>query len=112
MLGEFIKNQRKQKGYSLRKLAHAVGVSPTMLCKMEHDAHGFKAGEETLKRIAVLLEVNTDFMLALAGKIDSDVLNAIITEPLLMPKIIRGFAKLKHGYLKEVVDLLKENEIK
>jgi transcriptional regulator with XRE-family HTH domain len=109
MLGEFIRDRREQKGYSVRKLAHAVGISPTMMSKMERDAHGFKAGGETLKRIADILDVNTDFMLSLAGKIDSDVLNAIIAEPLLMPDIIRGFSKLKHHYLKEVAVLLKEN---
>jgi transcriptional regulator with XRE-family HTH domain len=88
-LGQYIRRCRECKGASLRKFAQAVGISPTMMCKIEHDEKGFKAGVDLLKRIASELQVNSDCLLALAGKIDHDILAIIIKDPLKMCKLIR-----------------------
>ena len=121
-LGEFIKKYREKKGYSLRKLAHDVGISPTMLSKMEHDADGFKAGEETLVKIADLLDVNSDSLLAMAGKIPSDVKEVFLQEPQGWSKLLRFFKTDQlNGHqkvvlflhlLSQVEDLFEEMEIK
>lgn len=88
-LGQYIRRCREAKGVSLRKFAQSVGISPTMMCKIEHDENGFKAGVDLLKRIASELQVNSDCILALAGKIDHDILAIIIKDPLKMCNLIR-----------------------
>ena len=90
-LGQFIKKHRLKKSISLRKFAQAVGISPTMMCKIEHDEKGFKAGEQTLLKIADLLDVNSDDLLAMAGKIPSDVKEVFFLEPQGWAKLLRFF---------------------
>lgn len=90
-LGQFIKECRQKKGISLRKLAKAVGISPTMMSKIEHDEKGFKAGEQTLVKIADSLDVNSVELLARAGKIPSDVKEVFLQEPQGFAKLLRFF---------------------
>ena len=90
-LGQFIKECRQKKGISLRKFAEAVGISPTMMCKIEHDEKGFKAGEQTLAKIADLLDLNSVQLLARAGKIPSDVKEVFLQEPQGWAKLLRFF---------------------
>jgi len=90
-LGQYIRRCRECKGVSLRKFAQAVGISPTMMSKIEHDEKGFKAGEQTLLKIADLLDVNSDDLLAMAGKIPSDVKEVFLLEPQGWAKLLRFF---------------------
>ena len=49
-LGEYLKNLRTQKGYSLRQAGEALGVSRTFVCDLENGApfpSGNKKGQKT-----------------------------------------------------------------
>ena len=105
-LGQFIRGKRELKNISLRKFAHAVGISPTMMSKVEHDHMGFKAGAETLKRIASILEVNSDELLALAGKVDPLIIDEITARHQYLPIIIRKLAQATDEELAQVADIL------
>ena len=76
--GAKIRTLREAQQISLRKFAEKVGISPTYLSKVERDEFP-PPGEETVKKFALALNQNPDELLALAGKVSSD-LPAIIQQ--------------------------------
>lgn len=91
--GPFARKRREalRKGdpaFSLRKVAERIGVQPSYLSRVER---GLEAppSEETIVRWADDLEVDRDLMLAIAGKISSDLVRAITKRPELFADLIR-----------------------
>jgi transcriptional regulator with XRE-family HTH domain len=76
--GSTIRRLREGQQISLRKFADKVGISPTYLSKIERDEFP-PPGEETVKKFAVALDQDPDELLALAGRVSSD-LPAIIQQ--------------------------------
>lgn len=74
--------------YSLRKFAEAVGVSPTFLSKVETGEFAPPAPER-IKKMAELLEVDADELLALANKLDPDLKEIIQDQPKAMADFLR-----------------------
>ena len=106
-MGEYIRRKRKEKNISLRKFAKEVGISPTMMSKVEHDEIGFKAGAETIKRIASLLGVNSDELLARDGKVDPILIDEIVARPKLLPFLIRALACVSDLELHQLIEFMK-----
>jgi HTH-type transcriptional regulator, competence development regulator len=102
-LGELILEGRTRKGYTLRKFAEAIGISSTMLSKMERDQPGFRAGVETLKRIAIELDIDSDVLLALDQKIDTDIQELIIDKPTILPRFLRTVGNQSEETLKKLM---------
>lgn len=91
--GATIRALREQRQISLRKFADKVGISPTYLSKVERDEFP-PPGEETIKQIAEALGQDPDELLALAGKVSSD-LPAIIQQwPREMASFLRTAGEL------------------
>ena len=88
MFGSYIRNLREERGLSLRKLADAIGVEPSYISKVERDLVTPPA-EATIKRIAEVLGHDADILLAVGGKISSDLRDAIIKRPELFSRLIR-----------------------
>jgi transcriptional regulator with XRE-family HTH domain len=91
--GERIRRLREARkgsgpGFTLRGFARAVGVSPTFISKMER-GHFNPPSAETVKRMALLLGVDPDGLLALAGKIDPDLAAIISQKPRAMARLLR-----------------------
>lgn len=84
--GEALREKRIEKGFSLRKFAQLVGVSPTYLSQVEQGNVDPPTADRA-KRMAELLGENTDEWTALAGRVPED-----------LPEIIHGT---------EVPDLLR-----
>lgn len=108
-LGEFLRERREalRQGdprYSVRQVAARVGVQPSYLSKVERDEVS-PPSEETLVRLARELEVEPDLLLALAGKVSSDLLEAIRKRPLLFGQLIR---ELRHLPDHAVLRLVRE----
>ena len=74
--------------FSLRKFAEAVGISATLLSKVETGEFA-PPGPEKIKKMAQLLGVDADELLALANKVDPN-LSAIIKE---QPKAMADFLR-------------------
>ncbi|MBF0182109.1 MAG: helix-turn-helix domain-containing protein [Magnetococcales bacterium] len=86
--------------FSLRQFAQAVGISATFMSKVENGEFDPPAFDK-IKRMAVLLEVDPDELLALAGKVDPE-----------LPQIIREQPKAMADFLRTARDLnLGSNEI-
>lgn len=92
-LGEHLRNRRTElaktdKGFSLRKVAQRCGVTPAYLSRVERGEVG-PPGEETLWKLAIELNDDPDVLLALAGKISSDLRAVIVARPKLFADLIR-----------------------
>lgn len=90
-LGKIIKKRRLEKKIGLREFAKMVDRSPTYISFIENQ-DSFPS-EELIKTIAKLLDFDSDYLLAEAGKISSDIIQAIIDNPELV-LIIRNKIKL------------------
>lgn len=78
--GRRIRELRKSKEKSLRELAASVGIDFTYLSKVENDRLPPPA-EETIRKIALELDANTDELLLLAKKVPSDLAEQLTESP-------------------------------
>jgi HTH-type transcriptional regulator, competence development regulator len=96
--GTLVRQLRLQKGYSLRELARRVGLSPNFLSKMEL-GHFPPPGEQKIVLMAEILEQNADELLALAGKVSSDLLEIIWQRPKETAALLR---RLRHAPARKI----------
>lgn len=88
---ELIRNTRLKKKMTLRELARRVEVSAAFISKME--VGDFKPPkEENIIKIATALDLNSDELLAMAGKIPNDV-KTILLQDVKIYNHIRGLNK-------------------
>jgi len=78
--GTLVRQLRLHKGYSLRELAGRVGLLPNFLSNIERGQFP-PPGEQKIVLIAEILGQNTDELLALAGKVSSDLIEIILQRP-------------------------------
>ena len=90
--GTVVRELREEKGFGLRQFAKMIGVSATYLSKIERDELPPPA-EDRVKEIARLLDQDPDDLLALAGKVASD-LSAIIRN---QPRELAAFLRTASG---------------
>ncbi len=106
-VGGFLRERRERlreqdRRYSVRKVAERVGVQPSYLSKVERGEVA-PPSEETLVRLARELSVEPDLLLAMAGKVSSDLLEVIRRRPLLFAQLIRELKDLPdHAVLRLV----------
>lgn len=80
--------RREDASYSLRQVAVRVGIEPSYLSKVERDEVP-PPSEDTILRLAAELEEDPDALLALAGKVSTDLQEAIRRRPRLFAELIR-----------------------
>ncbi|WP_106477945.1 helix-turn-helix domain-containing protein [Phytohalomonas tamaricis] len=83
---ETLKQQDRR--YSLRQVAARVGIEPAYLSKIEREEMP-PPGEQTLKKLARDLELDADLLLAMAGKISTDLQAIICKRPQLFAQLLR-----------------------
>jgi transcriptional regulator with XRE-family HTH domain len=76
------------RGYSQRQLALRIGVQPSFLSKVERGLSSAPSEEKVL-RLAEELDLDPDELLALAGKVASDLQETIRERPRLFGGLIR-----------------------
>ena len=91
--GEFIRSVRdkrfkKDRSFSVRQVAQRVGVEPSYLSKIERDQVA-PPSEATIRRLAGELDEDADLLLAMAGKVSSDLRNIIMQRPQLFAELLR-----------------------
>lgn len=95
--GEFVRSVREglqelDSRFSQRQVALRVGVEPTYLSKVERGEVA-PPSEATIIRLARDLEQDPDVLLALAGKVSSDLQEIIRRRPRLFADLIRELKK-------------------
>ena len=86
--GAFVRQERENREIGLRQLAKIIGVSPTYLSKIERDEFSPPA-EDKVRRIAEIFDIDADVLLALAGKVSSDLSEIIRERPRELAALLR-----------------------
>ena len=87
--GAFIRRHREGKEIGLREMAKMIGVSPTYLSKVERDEFPPPAEDKVIK-IASVLGLDADELLALAGRVASELTDIIRERPREMADFLRA----------------------
>ncbi len=91
--GKYIRAKREKllqikSEYTVRKVACRIGLEPSYLSKIERDATP-PPSEATIRRLAEALQEDHDILLAMAGKVSSDLRQIIMKRPRLFADMIR-----------------------
>ncbi|MCP4044502.1 MAG: helix-turn-helix transcriptional regulator [Gammaproteobacteria bacterium] len=96
--------QSKDRNYSLRKTAERVGIQPSYLSKIERGELP-PPGEDVICKLSKELNLDTDVMLAMAGKVSTELLEVIRSRPELFATLLR---ELKSAPDHAVLKLVRE----
>jgi transcriptional regulator with XRE-family HTH domain len=86
--GAFIRREREEREIGLREMAKKIGVSPTYLSKVERDEFT-PPTEVKVRAIAQIIECDPDELLAMAGRVPSDLADIIKRHPVEMSALLR-----------------------
>ncbi len=112
--GDFVRRQReelraKDREFSVRKVAQRIGVQPSYLSKVERGEVA-PPSEATIVKLAGEIDVDPDALLALAGKVSSDLKEVIRRRPLLFAELIRGLKDLPDHAVLRLVREVRDGE--
>ena len=86
--GALVRREREAKEIGLREMAKKIGVSPTYLSKVERDEFPPPV-EDKVRKIAEIIDRDADELLALAGRVASDLTDIIRQRPREMADFLR-----------------------
>jgi len=104
--GEFIRQTRLTKGYSLREFANMVDVSPTYMSKIERGEFAPPSADKIIV-IANKLGLNSDLLLAMAGKLSPELTEMILTHPAEISNLIRTVYNWKPEKIIQLTHLIQ-----
>ncbi len=90
-------------------MAERVGVEPAYLSKVERGEVA-PPGEETIVRLADELEEDRDVMLALAGKVSSDLRDIIKARPKLFAELLRDLKRAPDHAILRIVRQVRDGD--
>lgn len=106
--GVLIRETRIAKGFSLRKFAEMIAVSPTYLSQVEQGKVEKPPTAERVRRIAEVLEQNVDEWIALAGRMPEDLPKIIQQRPTELPELLREASGLSAEQLRKLTDDIRK----
>ncbi|MCP5158946.1 MAG: helix-turn-helix domain-containing protein [Gammaproteobacteria bacterium] len=112
--GDYIRRLRRQRyqinrRYSVQRVAERIGLDPSYL-------HQVECGEAPPPEEKIILQLAADFgedsdiLLALAGKVASDVHETITRRPVLFSELIRGLDDLSDKRLATLVHEVRNDQ--
>jgi transcriptional regulator with XRE-family HTH domain len=112
--GEHIRQAREalqanDKAFSLRQVAARVGVEPAYLSKIERGVFP-PPSEELIVKLAELLGEDRDVLLALGGKLSSDLQQIIMQRPKLFAELLRQLREAPDHAILHVVREVKDGQ--
>jgi HTH-type transcriptional regulator, competence development regulator len=114
-LGEFLRERRialqaDDPSYSLNRVAARIGVTPAFLSQLERDLVRSGPSEETMRRLASELDLDADLLLAMAGKVSSDLQEVIRRRPVLFASLLRELRDLPDHAVLRLVREVRDGE--
>ena len=112
--GSYLRQRReklraKDQSYSVRRVAQRIGVEPSYLSKVERGQEA-PPSEKTVIALAAELSEDPDILLALAGKVSSDLQKTIRKRPQLFAELIREMKDMPdHAVLRLVREVRDGN---
>jgi len=95
--------------FSVRRVAARVGIEPSYLSKVERGEVG-PPSEETIRRLATDLGMDPDVLLAMAGKVSSDLQEVIRKRPQLFGQILRELKDLPEHAILRIVREVRDGD--
>ncbi|MCA1852343.1 MAG: helix-turn-helix domain-containing protein [Beggiatoa sp.] len=86
--GPLVRREREAREIALRQMAKTIGVSPTYLSKIERGTFP-PPSEDKVKAIAKIIGHDADELLALAGRVASDLTEIIRRRPREIATLLR-----------------------
>ena len=107
--GTYVRNRREaffkeDKSYSLRKVAVKIGVEPAFLSKVEREMVS-PPSEKKIVALANTLNEDPDVLLAMAGKVSTELKGIIMKRPKLFAEVLR---KLKTEPDNAILSIVRE----
>jgi HTH-type transcriptional regulator, competence development regulator len=114
VFGTYIRKQREalresDRKYSLRQVAIRIGIEPSLLSRVERG----EASSLSEKKILVLakdLGEDADVLLALSGKVSSDIQAVIRKRPQLFAQLIRDLKELPDQAVLRIVREVRDGK--
>ncbi len=100
---------RDDRSYSQRQVALRVGVEPAYLSKIEREVTP-PPSESTIRRIAEELGQDPDVLLAMAGKVSSDLAKIIIRRPHLFANLLRELRAVPDDAVLRIVREVRDGD--
>lgn len=113
--GEYVRQRREELQkqepgkFSVRKLAAIAGIEPSYLSKVERGQQP-PPGERTIVALAIALEVDSDALLAMAGKVSEDLQKIIRKRPRLFADMIRQMRDMPDHALLRIVREVRDGD--
>ena len=112
--GEYIRRRREDlregdRRYSLRQVAQRIGIEPAYLSKIERGELQ-PPSEATTLRLAADLGEDPDVLLAMAGKVSSDLQEIIRRRPRLFADLIRQLKQAPDQAILKVVREVRDGD--
>jgi transcriptional regulator with XRE-family HTH domain len=95
--------------FSLRQVAERVGFQPAYLSKIERDLEA-PPSEEKIIRLAGELAADPDVLLAMAGKVSSDLRESICRRPEIFSELIRTVRDLPDAAVLRLVREVRDGD--
>ncbi len=105
--GSYLRQRRESlreedAGYSVRKVAGRIGIQPSYLSKVERGEVA-PPSEATIVALAGELGEDEDLLLALAGKVSTELQQVILKRPVLFARLLRELREMPdHAVLRLV----------
>ena len=112
--GKFLRERREalretDRRFSVRQVAFRVGVEPSYLSKIERGEQP-PPSEKTIRSLAADLAEDPDVMLALAGKVSSDLKEVIRRRPRLFAELIREIKNMPDAAVLRLVREVRDGK--
>lgn len=105
-----VQRREVNRRYSVRQVAHRIGVEPAYLSKIERGDVS-PPSEDIIRRLAADLGEDVDLLLALAGKVSGDIVEVIARRPILFAELIRGLSDAPEDILINLVRKVRNGEV-
>lgn len=96
--------------FSLRQVAARIDVEPSYLSKVERGTAESLPSEATIKELAKVLGEDSDVLLALAGKVSSELQAVIRKRPKLFADLIRELKNVPDSAILRIVREVRDGD--
>ena len=112
--GEYIRKHREtlksqDRRFSVRQVAQRIGVEPAYLSKIERGDVA-PPSEAKIRALAKELDEDTDVLLAMAGKVSSDLQEIIRKRPQLFADLIRQLKSMPANAILRIARDVRDGE--
>jgi len=112
--GKFIRSVRdnrfkEDRSFSVRQVAQRIGVEPSYLSKVERDQVA-PPSEATIRLLAGELGEDADLLLAMAGKVSSDLRSIILQRPQLFAELLRNLRDAPNHAIESVAREIRDGD--